>query len=77
MVLIPEGNMRDLKEIPDNVKDDLDIRPVKWIDEVLDIALESVPTALTDEQYLSKDFTPAAQSDEKSVNNQKNLPKAH
>jgi ATP-dependent Lon protease len=76
-VIIPDENSRDLKEIPDNIKADLDIKPVKWIDEVLDIALESVPTALTDEQYLSKDFTPAAQSDEKSVNNQKNLPKAH
>lgn len=39
-VLIPQDNERDLKEIPDNVKADLDIRPVKWIDEVLDIALQ-------------------------------------
>ena len=38
-VLIPEENRRDLKEVPDNIKDALDIRPVKWIDEVLDAAL--------------------------------------
>lgn len=38
-VLIPKDNERDLKDIPENVKNDLDIRPVKWIDEVLDIAL--------------------------------------
>jgi len=42
-VLIPDENMRDLKEIPANVKESLDIRPVKWIDEVLDIALEYPP----------------------------------
>jgi len=38
-VLIPEENRRDLKEVPDNIKDALDIRPMKWIDEVLDAAL--------------------------------------
>nr|WP_136250167.1 endopeptidase La [Ningiella ruwaisensis] len=39
-VIIPYENERDLEEIPDNVKGDLDIHPVKWIDEVLDLALE-------------------------------------
>ncbi|WP_394176207.1 endopeptidase La [Thalassotalea litorea] len=38
-VVIPHENERDLKEIPDNVKADLSIHPVKWIDEVLDLAL--------------------------------------
>lgn len=38
-VLIPEENRRDLKEVPDSIKQALDIRPVKWIDEVLDVAL--------------------------------------
>ena len=38
-VLIPKENERDLKEIADNVKQDLVIQPVKWIDEVLDVAL--------------------------------------
>jgi ATP-dependent Lon protease len=39
-VIIPKENERDLEEIPDNVKGDLAIHPVKWIEEVLDIALE-------------------------------------
>ena len=43
VVLIPEGNVRDLKEIPDNIKADLDIKPVRWIDEVLDIVLTRQP----------------------------------
>jgi ATP-dependent Lon protease len=38
-VLIPDENVRDLKEIPDAIKKDLDIKPVKWIDEVLNLAL--------------------------------------
>ena len=42
-VLIPDENVRDLKEIPDNIKESLDIRPVKWIDEVLDMALAYPP----------------------------------
>jgi len=42
-VIIPDENERDLKEIPDNIKQDLDIRPVRWMDEVLDIALERMP----------------------------------
>ena len=43
MVLIPEENARELVEIPDDIKSNLDIRPVKWIDEVLDIALTRQP----------------------------------
>jgi ATP-dependent Lon protease len=42
-VLIPWENEKDLVEIPDNIKDKLDIRPVKWIDEVLEIALVRSP----------------------------------
>jgi ATP-dependent Lon protease len=42
-VIIPDENVRDLKEIPDNIKASLDIRPAKWIDEVLDIALAYAP----------------------------------
>jgi ATP-dependent Lon protease len=45
-VIIPEENVRDLKEIPDNIKQDLSIRSVKWIDEVLAIALTRVPEPL-------------------------------
>ncbi|WP_025565237.1 endopeptidase La [Psychromonas sp. SP041] len=39
-VLIPFENTRDLEEIPDNIKDQLEIKPVRWIDEVLEIALQ-------------------------------------
>jgi len=42
-VLIPDQNVKDLAEIPENVKDCLDIRPVKWIEEVLETALEHMP----------------------------------
>src|SRR5678810_31749 len=45
-VLIPEENVKDLVEIPDNVKNKLDIVPVKWIDKVLEIALERKPEPL-------------------------------
>jgi ATP-dependent Lon protease len=48
-VLIPEENRKDLAEIPKNVKDKLDIRPVKWIDEVLQVALTHLPVPLPDE----------------------------
>ncbi len=43
-VLIPKGNVKDLEEIPENVKTGLTIHPVKWIDEVLALGLESQPT---------------------------------
>jgi len=42
-VLIPEENMKDLVEIPENIKSKLDIHPVKWIDQVLAVALERSP----------------------------------
>ena len=42
-VLIPEENERELVEIPKNIKQNLDIRPVRWIDEVFEIALEKMP----------------------------------
>ena len=42
-VVIPKENERDLTEIPRNIKQNLDIRPVRWIDEVLDVALSTHP----------------------------------
>lgn len=45
-VIIPEDNLRDIKEIPDNIKESLEIRPAKWIDEVLDVALAYAPEPL-------------------------------
>ncbi|MES2580103.1 MAG: endopeptidase La [Pseudomonadota bacterium] len=47
-VLIPESNVKDLVEIPENIKNQLVIHPVKWIDQVLELALESIPQALTE-----------------------------
>ena len=48
-VLIPEENQPDLKEIPDNIKADLKITPVKWIDQVLEVALQRMPQPLPEE----------------------------
>ena len=48
-VLIPEENVKDLAEIPDNVKNRLEIHPVKWIDQVLDMALERKPEPLLEQ----------------------------
>jgi ATP-dependent Lon protease len=45
-VLIPEENVKDLQEIPENVKNGLEIVPVKWIDKVLEVALERKPVTL-------------------------------
>jgi ATP-dependent Lon protease len=47
-VLIPEENVKDLAEIPDEIKNRLDIRPVRWIEHVLEAALERQPSALPD-----------------------------
>jgi ATP-dependent Lon protease len=61
-VLIPEENRRDLKDIPDNVLGDLDVRPVRWIDEVLEVALsrEPVPFVADDAaQAVAQDEEPA------------------
>ncbi|OMH38781.1 endopeptidase La [Motiliproteus sp. MSK22-1] len=49
-VIIPDENQRDLKEIPDNIKEELEIKPVKWIDEVLEIALQFQPEPLALEE---------------------------
>ncbi len=50
VVLIPQENVKDLIEIPDNIKNKLEIHPVKWIDQVLEIALETKPVALPEEK---------------------------
>jgi len=50
-VLIPADNERDLRDIPGNILQDLVIKPVKWIDQVLDVALEHKPESLSDEEY--------------------------
>jgi ATP-dependent Lon protease len=49
-VLIPEDNVKDLQDIPENVKNQLEIVPVRWIDRVLEVALETMPVPLPDEE---------------------------
>jgi ATP-dependent Lon protease len=49
-VLIPEENVKDLTEIPDNIKNKLEIVPVKWIDKVLEVALERQPEPLAEHE---------------------------
>ncbi|WP_422013171.1 endopeptidase La [Roseateles sp.] len=49
-VMIPEENVKDLQDIPENVKNQLEIVPVRWIERVLEVALETMPTPLPDEE---------------------------
>jgi ATP-dependent Lon protease len=51
-VLIPEENSKDLVEIPDNIKNRLEIHPVRWIDQVLELALESKPKPLPEKDEI-------------------------
>ncbi len=53
-IIIPEENRRDLKEIPDNILKYVQVHPVKWIDEVLALALKSVPTPIADLEEVSE-----------------------
>ncbi|MGQ0711727.1 MAG: endopeptidase La [Rhodoferax sp.] len=59
-VLIPEQNAKDLQEIPENVKSGLEIVPVRWIDRVLELALESSPTPLPEEEAVALPVAQAA-----------------
>ena len=68
-VIIPQENEKDLKEIPDNIKNDLDIISVQNIDDVLEIALESNPSPLSDEDFNHPQGVPIESSD--------NRPNAH
>jgi ATP-dependent Lon protease len=67
-VIIPKENERDLKEVPDNIKEHLDIRAVKWIDEVLALALESTPQPLSDEEYLADSIAASKDATEDEKN---------
>ncbi|WP_374433478.1 endopeptidase La [Inhella sp.] len=53
-VLIPEENVKDLQDIPDNVKESLEILPVRWVEKVLELALERAPVPLTEEELAAK-----------------------
>jgi ATP-dependent Lon protease len=59
-VLIPEENVKDLAEMPDNVKNSLEIVPVRWIDKVLELALERLPEPLADEEASKAEAVVAA-----------------
>jgi ATP-dependent Lon protease len=67
-VIIPKENERDLIEVPDNIKEDLNILAVKWIDEVLAIALETMPEPLSDEEYLANSLGAATEDDQDEKN---------
>lgn len=72
LVLIPKDNEKDLAEVPDTVKKGLEIRPVKWIDEVLNLALERMPEPLADsadEDEGENTTTPVASSSEDELEN--------
>jgi ATP-dependent Lon protease len=64
-VLIPEENQRDLTDIPDNIKRKLDIRPVRWIDQVWGVALEHMPSPLSEQEDVVPDQKMVAKKEEK------------
>jgi ATP-dependent Lon protease len=76
-VIIPHENERDLQEVPDNIKENLKVRPVKWIDEVLAIALERSPEPLSDEDYMKgyKDMPAPEESTDET--NETKRPRSH
>jgi ATP-dependent Lon protease len=63
LVLIPEENTKDLADIPDNVKNAIEIVPVRWIDRVLELALERTPEALPEEEAKAAPVTAEKQKD--------------
>ena len=67
LALIPEENVKDLIDIPDNVKNAIEIVPVRWIDKVLELALERKPVALPDPtpEELAKKAAEASKANEK------------
>jgi ATP-dependent Lon protease len=66
-VLIPEENTRDLKDIPKNIKQNLDIKPVRWIEEVLEVALQHMPEPLPEGEGDAKVRPAAKESKRKSL----------
>jgi ATP-dependent Lon protease len=67
LALIPEENVKDLIDIPDNIKNAIEILPVRWIDKVLELALERKPVALPDltPEELAKQTAEASKVSEK------------
>ena len=77
IVIIPHENERDLQEVPDNIKENLEIRPVKWIDEVLSIALERSPEPLSDDDYMKDLKSISAPEDASGEANEIKRPRSH
>ena len=73
IVLIPDENQRDLAEIPDNIKEGLDIRPVRWIDQVFEIALTHQPKV----DEANKKSADLSQSDNDKPNKSKDNIRTH
>ncbi|MEJ7137060.1 endopeptidase La [Amphibiibacter pelophylacis] len=61
-VLIPQDNAKDLQEIPENVKGSMEIIPVRWIDQVLEVALERQPEPLADEDTAVSEVQPPVET---------------
>jgi ATP-dependent Lon protease len=79
-VLIPDENTKDLAEIPDNIKEKLVIKPVKWIDEVLQVAMRNMPQPGAPEPEAAepeKARLVAAASDKRARRVAKRSPKTH
>jgi ATP-dependent Lon protease len=66
-VLIPQENERDLAEIPKNIKQNLEIKPVRWIDEVLEVALTDLPEKLAVDSVPGEGPPKDAQEDKDKV----------
>ena len=71
-VIIPADNERDLTEIPDNIKADLEIVPVRWIDEVLEQALQFQPTPVSEVEK-SKTKNKASKEDKDQSSDEKHI----
>jgi len=65
-VLIPDGNEKDLTEIPKNIKDKLTILPVKWIDEVFEHALKHLPVPARSGEVAATERDSKSEESEKS-----------
>lgn len=65
--LIPEENAKDLTEMPDNIKNRIEIVPVRWIDQVLERALERMPEALPDTEEIAPEIAAEAVAEVKKT----------
>jgi ATP-dependent Lon protease len=72
-VLIPDENEKDLVEIPDNIKGNLEIKPVKWIDEVLALAMTQQPVPIGQSETAAAAPSPAAEEEKRGRRNGRRL----